>query len=76
MADAIGQMTDTVLSDRELWEDLHEQTSGTVGYQIGRWIELAFPGLAFGAVVQMKRDQPGRYRAAILSAAEFAGDNE
>lgn len=74
MADTIGQMIGTVLSDSDLWEDLNEQANGTVGHQVAHWLELAFPGMATAGVAQMRRDQPGRYRAAILSAAEFTGE--
>lgn len=74
MADVIGQMIGTVLSDSDFWTDLEEHASGTIGHQVVRWLELAFPGLRPAAVAQMRRDQPGRYRAAVLSAAEFVGE--
>ena len=74
IADAMSQLLDAALAFGEDWTvEVHE--AGTVGWQATAWMEMAFPGKSFAEVRDIKAYFPGRYRAAILAAAEIGGES-
>ena len=44
---------------------------GTVGAQVRIWLERAFPGQETAVVRSMLETTPGRFRAALLGAAQL-----
>lgn len=74
VADAMGQLLDVALAFDGEWE-AEDYSEGTVGWQAITWMELAFPGKSFAEVREQKAYFPGRYRAAILAAADVGGES-
>jgi len=72
LADVISQMSSSVLDHDDGVELLGECEEGSVGGQILHWLDLAFPGQDFSSIGVMKNQFPGRFRAAILAAADMA----
>lgn len=73
VADAMGQLIDVIIEGDTL--RLEDYDEGAVGWQAVAWAKMAFPGKSAGDIRELKQRYPGRYRAAILSAAEI-GDEE
>jgi len=73
VADAMGQLIDVIIEGEAL--RLEDYDEGAVGWQAIAWAEMAFPGKSLADIRELKQRHPGRYRAAILAAAEI-GDEE
>lgn len=74
LGDVISQMVSVVLDQEDCEETLQTCAEGSIGGQVRAWIDLAFPGQSFGAIRSMRDHIPGRFRAALLAAADPGGD--
>lgn len=70
LADVMSQMITRVVEDDPALEALPECEEGSVGYQVQRWMELAFPAQEPLQIRSKARQMPGAFRAEILAAAE------
>ena len=71
LGDAISQMLDSAMALDDAEEVLDECEEGSVGRQIRRWLDHAFPAMRLDEVRTLRARRPGAYRAAILAAAEM-----
>lgn len=71
LGDVISQMTASVLDQDDVGEVLAESEAGSVGAQIRGWLSLAFPDQDLSGIRAMRDQIPGRFRAAILAAADL-----
>jgi hypothetical protein len=70
MGDVISQMMEFVLNNQDT-DELTDCDVGSVGSQIRKWLDLAFPGKELNAIKALRTVSPGEYRAAILASVEF-----
>lgn len=70
LGDVMSQMIGSALDDEDCEELLDDCAANTVGHQIRNWLDLSFPGQTVSAVRSLRDHFPGRFRAAILAAAE------
>ncbi|WP_370319996.1 hypothetical protein [Oricola sp.] len=70
LGDVMSQMIGVALDYEDCDDLLAECEDNTVGRQIRNWMDLSFPGRTVGSVRNLRDSAPGRFRAAILSAAE------
>jgi hypothetical protein len=71
MGDVASQMVESVLAEEDASEILGDFDEGSVGQQIVRWLDIAFPGQDIATVKAMHAQNPGAFRAAILGAVEM-----
>lgn len=70
VADVMIQIIEAALeANNESEIDRYEE--GSIGYQARAWMEMSFPGQAFEAIRQMRSYAPGKFKALILSTADF-----
>jgi hypothetical protein len=70
LGDVMSQMIGAIF-DHDGCEDLLSDCAGnTVGHQVRRWMDLAFPGQTIATMRATRSHAPGRFRAAILAAAD------
>jgi len=74
MGDVVSQMIKSYFSDDHL-EDLSECDIGSVGSQIRKWLDLAFPGKTIENISALKNHNPGEFRACILASTDV-GETE
>lgn len=74
IGDVMSQMVSAAVAIGDCDSILSHCEEGTVGGQVRRWIELAFPGQETAAVRAMHGTAPGRFRAALLAAARLGED--
>lgn len=72
MGDVMSQMIGAALDRDDLAELLDECEEGSVGRQVRKWLDLAFPGQELATVRAQQSQNPGAFRAAILAASEVA----
>lgn len=72
MGDVMSQLIDTALDRNDLADVLNDCEEGSVGRQIQKWLDYAFPGQDLAAVRVQQSENPGAFRAAILAASEMA----
>jgi hypothetical protein len=73
LGDVMSQMISHTLEMSDVEEVLYGCEDGSVGQQVRKWIELAFPGQSLGSARESLEVTPGRFRAAILAAADVRG---
>jgi hypothetical protein len=71
MGDVMSQMIGTALGRNDLADVLNDCEEGSVGRQIQKWLDYAFPGQNLAAVRAQQSQNPGAFRAAILAASEM-----
>jgi hypothetical protein len=71
LADVMSQMMSSVLDHDEGEQLLDGCEEGSVGRQIRRWLDVAFPQQELKNIQAMQTHLPGRYRAAVLAAADM-----
>lgn len=74
IGDVISQMIESVLDEKDA-DELKDAEEGSVGRQIVKWLDAAFPGQELGSISSLKDSSPGAFRAAILASSEM-GDTE
>jgi hypothetical protein len=74
LSDTMIQMTSSLLSSDLSEGDMEEFPEGSVGAQVRRWITLAMPGSSLETVRSIHAHFPGRFSAAMLSAADTGAD--
>ncbi|WP_206309043.1 hypothetical protein, partial [Streptomyces sp. A1136] len=70
MGDVVSQMIESYL-DEDSSDDLSECDVGSVGSQIRKWLDLAFPGKTIGNIATLKNHNPGEFRACILASTDI-----
>jgi len=70
VADVMAQIIDLAL-DLNGEEDLIYFEDGSIGHQARVWMDIAFPGQSLDSIRQLRAYKPGRFRAAILAAADL-----
>lgn len=70
LGDVMSQMIGSALDEEDCEELLGDCAVNTIGHQIRNWMDLSFPGQTVPAVRALRDHSPGRFRAAILAAAE------
>lgn len=70
MGDVVSQMIESYFND-DLSDDLNDCDVGSVGSQIRKWLDLAFPGKTLGAISALKNLNPGEFRASILASTDI-----
>lgn len=73
VADVMTQLIQAVLIVEDE-EGLSQYDEGSIGHQAAVWLEMAFPGQRLTHIRDEIGRFPGRFRAAILAAAEMGGD--
>lgn len=71
MGDVMSQMIGVALDRDDLKDVLNDCEEGSVGRQIQKWLDYAFPGQNLAAVRAQQSQNPGAFRAAILAASEM-----
>lgn len=70
MGDVMSQMVSSVLDQDDVAEVLTECDEGSVGRQVQQWLDFGFPGQEIASIKAMRDQNPGMFRAAVLSASE------
>lgn len=70
LADVMNQLVISVLRDQDLEEEFE---AGSIGGQVGHWLELAFGDPSTEAVRSMIQLRPAAFHAALLAAADVTG---
>ncbi|WP_193212972.1 hypothetical protein [Luteolibacter marinus] len=74
LADVMRQMISLAVTSADCDEMLEDLGEGSVGHQVRNWMDLAFPGQSASSIASLAEHRPGRFSAAILSAAEVSMD--
>jgi hypothetical protein len=70
VADVMTQLIEAAL-DVEDEAELDRHEDGSIGYQARAWMEMSFPGQSLENIRQMRSYAPGKFKALILSTADF-----
>lgn len=70
VADVMTQLIEAAL-DVEYEAVLDRYEEGSIGYQARAWMEMSFPGQSLENIRQMRTYAPGKFKALILSTADF-----
>jgi hypothetical protein len=73
LGDVMSQMIEHVVAMPDCEEALENCFEGSLGEQIGTWLDMAFPGQSLNKVRAEMLGAPGRFRAAIMAAAQVGG---
>lgn len=73
LGDVMSQMTESLLEIADCEQILDECEASSVGYQIRNWMDIALPGQSISSMKSMKEHTPGRFRSAMLAAADVGG---
>ncbi len=73
LGDVMIQMISSVILMDNCEEALSHCQEGSVGQQVDRWIDIAFPNSAFSSIRASLEATPGRFHATVLAAARFGG---
>jgi len=73
LADVMTQMIEVVLDTNDE-DELDKYEEGSIGYQARMWIDMSFVGKTLDDIRQMRKLKPGKFRASILTAADFGGE--
>jgi hypothetical protein len=69
LGDVMSQMITSLLAMEDYEVLLAHCEEGSIGAQARSWLEVVFPGQGSAAIRSMRNTAPGRFEAAILSAA-------
>lgn len=72
MADVMSQITSRVLQSGTSEQDLISTAPGTLGQQVWKWLQLAFPDQPLVQIRTMLEFRSGEFHAAIQAAAEVS----
>ncbi|MDU9041948.1 hypothetical protein NHG97_25020 [Pseudomonas corrugata] len=72
VADVMTQIIEAAL-DIGSEAELDQYEEGSIGYQARTWMEISFLGISLENIRQIRRFSPGKFKALILSAADFRG---
>lgn len=70
MGDVISQMIESALDEKDA-DDLSDAEEGSVGRQIVKWLDAAFPGQELNSIESLRKSNPGAFRAAILASSNM-----
>lgn len=70
VADVMTQLIEAAL-DVEYEDVLDRYEEGSIGYQARAWMDMSFPGQSLENIRQMRTYAPGKFKALILSTADF-----
>lgn len=73
LGDVMSQMIQYVVAMPDCEEALENCFEGSLGEQIGTWLDIAFPGQSLNKVRAEMLGAPGRFRATIMAAAQVGG---
>jgi hypothetical protein len=73
MGDVISQMIESILDEKDI-DEINACEEGSVGQQIRKWLDVAFPGQELGSINSLRTSNPGAFRAAILASTDRGSD--
>lgn len=71
LGDVMSQMIASILDQDDCADLLVECEEGSVGRQVQRWLNMAFPDQDVSGIRAMRDRFPGRFHAAILAASDM-----
>ena len=71
LADVMGQVCERLVSEPDAEEIMSECEPGSLGAQTTAWLRRIWPGKDAAFVRSLLKQQPGRFRAAVLEMAEL-----
>lgn len=71
LGDVMSQMAASVLDKNDCADLLEECEEGSVGRQIQKWLDIAFPGQDVSSIRAMRDRFPGRFHATLLAASDM-----
>ncbi|MCB1347115.1 MAG: hypothetical protein KDK11_00140 [Maritimibacter sp.] len=74
LGDVMSQLISAVVQMDDAEESLADCSEGSVGEQVRKWMEIAFPGISPSSIRSMLDTTPGRFHSAVLAAARVGGD--
>lgn len=74
LADVMSQLIAAVVRMDDADELLSDNYEGSVGEQVRRWMDMAFPGRSARSILSVLDTTPGRFYSAILAAARVGGE--
>ncbi|GKY87416.1 hypothetical protein [Sinisalibacter aestuarii] len=74
LGDVMSQLISAVVRMDDADDHLAECSEGSVGEQVRRWMDMAFPGRSARSILSVLEATPGRFHSAILAAARVGGE--
>lgn len=71
MGDVMSQIVEAALREASCADELTDCDEGSVGQQIRKWLDTAFPGQGLASVKALMDRDPGAFRAALVAASEM-----